>query len=283
MPGGTPVLSIVIPVRNGMPFLPRALESALAVDVDDLEVVVCENFSTDGTAEWLRTVDDPRVRVLEAAEPRSAQENWTAACAAASGTWVKLLCADDFLLPGGAERQLAAARQEPGIAMVASRRRVVDERDGVILRRHGLTGLLGRRAGVAALKHAVADGSNSFGEPSAVLFSGAALAASLPFEARYPYLTDLDMYAKVLRHGDFVGLESVDAAFRVNGGSWSAEVGRGQFDEVAGWMRDADRDPELAPPAAVRGLRAVKMRLRYLARRLASVVSRRRGSAQPTS
>lgn len=283
MPASTPVLSIVIPVRNGMPFLPRTIESALATDVDDLEVVVCENFSTDGTAEWLRTLDDPRVRVIEAEQPRSAQENWTAACEAATGTWIKLLCADDFLLPGGAERQLAAARATPGVAMVASRRRIVDERDGVLLRAHGLSGLRGRRPGVAALKHAVADGSNAFGEPSTVLFAGDALRASLPFEARYPYLTDLDMYAKVLRRGDFIGLGTVDAAFRVNGGSWSAEVGRGQFDEVAGWMRDADRDPEIAPSAFGRAVRAVKMRLRYLARRAASVVSRTRGSAQPSS
>ena len=50
----TGLASIVIPVYNGMPFLPEAVASALAQDYRDLEVVVVENGSTDGTAEWLR-------------------------------------------------------------------------------------------------------------------------------------------------------------------------------------------------------------------------------------
>ena len=109
-----------------MPYLPRAIDSALAGLSDDDELIVVENGSTDGTSEWLETVDD-RVRVLRANQPRGAAENWTAACEASSGEWVKLLCADDLVLHGGLERQLAAAESHPGVVLVGSRRRVIDE------------------------------------------------------------------------------------------------------------------------------------------------------------
>ena len=51
---GRPLVSIVIPVYNGMPYLPDAVGSALAQDYEPIEVVVVENGSTDGSAEWLR-------------------------------------------------------------------------------------------------------------------------------------------------------------------------------------------------------------------------------------
>ena len=52
-------LSIVVPVRNGMPYLPDAIGSALADLPDEAELIVRDNGSTDGTAEWLAHLRDP--------------------------------------------------------------------------------------------------------------------------------------------------------------------------------------------------------------------------------
>lgn len=59
-----PAVSVILPVRNGMPHLPEAVASVLAQDHPDLELVVLDDGSTDGTADYLRSVRDPRLRVL---------------------------------------------------------------------------------------------------------------------------------------------------------------------------------------------------------------------------
>ena len=82
-----PELSIVVPVRNGMPYLPDAIGSALAELPDDAELIVRDNRSTDGTAEWLATLRDPRVRVITVMRISRAGENWTAVAREATGEY----------------------------------------------------------------------------------------------------------------------------------------------------------------------------------------------------
>jgi glycosyltransferase involved in cell wall biosynthesis len=258
-----------------MPYLPQAIESALQTDAD-VEVVILENFSTDGTNDWLATVDDSRVRVVHAPEPSSAGGNWSNVCRLARGTYVKLLCADDFVLPGGLDRQLAVLRAEPETVMVASPRRVVSDSGKTLLRSLGMRGLRGHRKGNDAARRSVLGGSNPFGEPSSVMFRTSALLASLPFTERFPYMTDLDMYVKVLGHGGFTGLTSTDAAFRVNSTSWSADIGRQQLDQHLDWLESvvSNVTPPVSRGAAARAAR--RIRLRFLARRVFTAVSYRR-------
>ena len=104
-----PSVSVAIPVRNGMPYLPQAVESVLADLPPDGELVIRNNQSTDGTGEWLATLTDPRIRVLEAEGDDAQWTNFTEVCQAARGEWIKFLCADDYLLPGGLTRLLTAA------------------------------------------------------------------------------------------------------------------------------------------------------------------------------
>ncbi len=59
-----PVLSVVMPVYNERPTIVEAVAAVLAAPVDSLEVLVVDDGSTDGTAERLASVSDPRVRVL---------------------------------------------------------------------------------------------------------------------------------------------------------------------------------------------------------------------------
>ena len=62
-----PLVSVGLPVSNGEAFVKDALESLLAQTVDDLEIVVLDNASTDATAEIVSGVaaEDGRVRMLK--------------------------------------------------------------------------------------------------------------------------------------------------------------------------------------------------------------------------
>ncbi|MBI2839739.1 MAG: glycosyltransferase [Acidobacteria bacterium] len=59
------LVSVVLPVRNGMPYLPLALESILRQTYADLEVVVIDDGSDDGSAKYVRSLGDSRIRHIE--------------------------------------------------------------------------------------------------------------------------------------------------------------------------------------------------------------------------
>lgn len=235
-------ISVVIPVRNGMPYLPETLESILSQNIESIEVIVRDNFSTDGTSEWLESLSDPRVRVVKSLTSDSAVENWTKVCSEAVGKYIKVVCADDALSLGGLARQLDIAKANPNVALVASKRRVISHNGNVVFSKIGLRNLTGMYSGNLAMRKTLLSGTNQFGEPAAVLFRSDALKASLPFNSKYAYMTDLDMYRKVLELGDFMGLNSVDADFRIAPNSWSKELEKNQYKEFVYWLNSEFSD-----------------------------------------
>ncbi|MBA2745455.1 MAG: glycosyltransferase, partial [Flavisolibacter sp.] len=61
--------SIILPVRNGGHYIKKCVASILSQTRQDYNLIVLENCSTDGTAEWLRNINNPKISVIEA--PRS--------------------------------------------------------------------------------------------------------------------------------------------------------------------------------------------------------------------
>jgi glycosyltransferase involved in cell wall biosynthesis len=263
-----PLVSVVIPVHNGMPFIKQALSSVLSETDVPLEVIVRENGSDDETLNWLRSISDERVRVVASPELVSAAENWTASCELARGEYIKLVCADDFICEGGLRRQYEAALEHPDAVLIASPRKVVTETGVTVLRRHGLRGIHGTHPGEWILQKVARSGGNPFGEAASVLFRSDALKQSLPFSSEFPYVTDLEMYVRVLHLGRFHGLRSIDAGFRLNNSSWSTEIGGRQLEQYRNWRRSRQLDGSL-PRTRFDGVGAeIRMTLTFLARRV---------------
>ncbi|MFL5844114.1 MAG: glycosyltransferase family 2 protein [Solirubrobacteraceae bacterium] len=100
-------ISVVIPTYNRSALVREAIASALAQDPPVLEVLVCDNGSTDDTVERVRELPDPRVRVLPAVRgsggPAAPRNH---GLREARGEWVALLDDDDRWLPGKIAGQL---------------------------------------------------------------------------------------------------------------------------------------------------------------------------------
>ena len=95
-----PLVSICIPTYNMAQYLAAAVESALAQEVDDLEVVVADDASTDETPELCRRYDDRRFRVVRSEVQLRQAGNWNRCLDLARGELIVLLHADDLLRPG---------------------------------------------------------------------------------------------------------------------------------------------------------------------------------------
>ena len=114
------LVSVIIPVRNGVPFVGEAIASALAQDHPAIEVLVVDDASTDGTATWVHTRFGDRVRVLsrrDHAGPSAARNH---GIAAAQGVFLQFLDADDTLPPSKIARQIDRLRREAAQVAVAT-------------------------------------------------------------------------------------------------------------------------------------------------------------------
>ncbi|MGW9229739.1 glycosyltransferase family 2 protein [Pseudorhizobium sp. NPDC055634] len=94
-----PDVTFVIAAYNAEQTLPRAIESALSQVSVDVEVVVVDDCSTDGTLEAARAFNDPRVRVIRQASNGGPGRARNIGIATATGKWIAVLDADDAVLP----------------------------------------------------------------------------------------------------------------------------------------------------------------------------------------
>ncbi|EMA58880.1 glycosyltransferase family 2 protein [Halorubrum lipolyticum] len=105
-PADVPRVSVIIPTYNRAETLARAVDSALAQTVDDIEVLVVDDGSTDGTRALIEE-GDPRVRYLAHDTNRGVSAARNTGVEAARGEYVAFLDSDDEWLPRKLDRQLA--------------------------------------------------------------------------------------------------------------------------------------------------------------------------------
>jgi glycosyltransferase involved in cell wall biosynthesis len=92
--------SIVIPSFNRAALISRAIDSCLAQEFTDFEVLVVDDASTDGTLDVVGGYGDPRIRVVRQGARRGVCPARNAGVAAAAGDWIVFLDSDDELAAG---------------------------------------------------------------------------------------------------------------------------------------------------------------------------------------
>ncbi|WP_286149480.1 glycosyltransferase [Mycobacterium sp. IS-1496] len=101
--GDTVDVSVVIPVRNGDPFISQQIEALLGQESNaTFEIIVADNGSTDNTAQIARNLAerDPRVRVVDASRGTGVNVARNVGARAARGQVILLTDADDVVHPG---------------------------------------------------------------------------------------------------------------------------------------------------------------------------------------
>ena len=244
----TPLVSVVMPVYNGLPYLPTSVQSILDQRYPNVEIVLVDGGSTDGSREWVEAFEHPRVikDYLPAGTP--AGITWTRASELATGEYVKLLCQDDLLYVDALGLQVADLRSAPSAGMAIAERDMISASGRVLFRARGCAGLHnGLVNGVRALEIGARQGANIYGEPLAVLFRRVPMQAALPWEDDRPFLLDMFFYAKVLRHHDLMVRHESIGAFRISASSWSTRLAGKQREQFRAWQEFVERDVSPQP------------------------------------
>ncbi|MFI5345638.1 MAG: glycosyltransferase family 2 protein [Elusimicrobiota bacterium] len=105
----SPLISVVLPAFNAGPFLRPAVLSVLAAEREDLEIIVVDDGSTDGSA---ASLDDLGVRVVRQKNSGEAAAR-NAGVRASAGRYVTFLDGDDLLISSGLEPRVAFLENNP--------------------------------------------------------------------------------------------------------------------------------------------------------------------------
>lgn len=107
-----------------MPYIVNAVESVLSQTFQDFELLIINDGSKDGTADFLNSLSDSRVRVIHQ-ENRGLFETLVRGFEEASAEWVARLDADDIALPNRLEKQYDFIAKHPDVvAVFCSYRRI---------------------------------------------------------------------------------------------------------------------------------------------------------------
>jgi glycosyltransferase involved in cell wall biosynthesis len=205
-------VTVVIPTRDAWDLLPATLTSALAQEEVDLEVVVVDDGSRDGTAsglaEWQKREPRLRVRRLESSGGVSAARN--AGIEWASGEWIAFLDHDDLWAPRKLREQLDRGRQR-GADWVYSAAVLVDERCRVIR--------LVSAPPVAELRHDLARSNHMPAGQSNVLARAEFVRDLGGFDAGNQTQADWEMWIRMAWAGSAGSCEAIHVAYRILPGS----------------------------------------------------------------
>jgi len=183
-------VTVVLPVRDGMPLLPMTVESLQAQTYRDFDVLISDDHSTDGTAAYLATLRDERFRVIRPTSPVGLVEAHRYAVAASSSELVAITGQDDISEPDRLARQVSFLDSAPSVSLVGCWCSMIDS--------------AGRRVG--ALRYAVTPAEirsrivrNTHVPLPAMLFRRAAYDAIGGFTEECDYAFDYDLVERFAR------------------------------------------------------------------------------------
>lgn len=115
----TPLVTVVVPVFNQREnFLRQCIESVLCQDYPNLEVIVSDNHSDNGSWDVIGSFADPRLRVIRPPRHLPMVQHWAFATSHARGEYLSMMGSDDWAEPGwiGAVMSELSARPDTSFA-----------------------------------------------------------------------------------------------------------------------------------------------------------------------
>lgn len=224
-----PLVTIGIPTYNRFDgYFPGALEAALTQDYPNIEIVVSDNASTDGTEAFMRSVDDPRVKYVRHPSNIGARANFNACLDNASGDYFLLFHDDDMIETAFVSSCVAALGGRTDIGLVRTGTRVIDGHGRVIAEE--------RLSGDQPSPESVISAWFSRKTPlylASTLYNTAQLRAAGGFESPQGLYQDVKATAMLMaRHGHVEVAEPL-ASFRRH------EANRGSAKSALAWAEDA--------------------------------------------
>ena len=227
-------IQVYIPVYNDIRFLPDAVASVLGQRDVDVEIIVSDNASTDGTSEWLAqaAARESRIVVHRNRENLGLMANLNRFRALITSDFYMLLCSDDRLgSPDSLCSALQVMEQYPDVVSVYADMLYIDGLGRSIMTRS--FGRSGRFDAPAVLRGSIMSGRNLFGIP---LLHRRSSGIEVPYPEAMTYVADVYHSARCADYGALFHLPRQLIHNRYSGANATGQLYRStlrQFDALA--------------------------------------------------
>ncbi|MEH2052150.1 glycosyltransferase [Nostoc sp.] len=229
---GQPLVSICIPTYNGERFIAAAINSVLRQTYPNIEIILSDDNSTDGTVEIAKSFNRKLhfdFSIIEHSQYGLAQ-NWNYCISQAKGKYIKFLFQDDLLEPTAIEKMVNLAEQDEEIGLVFSPRTLFTNTgntvyDSNFLMHHeakdvykAWSTLKPIQSGQQLLLDPNILGSpiNKIGEPSTVLIRKDVFEKVGLFNPGFCQLVDLEMWLRIMSQYKVGFVDQVLSHFRIH-------------------------------------------------------------------
>jgi hypothetical protein len=220
---GAPVVSVLMSVHNGRPFLREAIESILAQTFTDLEFLIVNDGSTDGTEEIISSYRDPRIRLIRHASRRGLTRSLNQGLRSAAGRYIARQDSDDVSEPDRLARQVAYMEANPDIGLLGTWYREIDE-NGSVLAEQRLpcadTDLRWALLFYCPFIH------------SAAMFRSEVRAAAGLYDEAYVYAQDHDYWLRIAKRFALANLDEILVNYRIHARSMTSTYGPRTREEI---------------------------------------------------
>ena len=216
-----PRVSVLIGCWNNAETLPRAIDSILSQTLEDLELIVVDDGSTDRTETVIEAIQDPRLRYLRL-NHMGISSSLNRGIAQAEAPVIAVQDADDWSLPERLERELAVLDARPEVAVVGARMREVGPSEEELRPR---TAFAAGEVNRALLRFNPIPNSVAAFRRQAALDAGG-------YDPDYRYAMDHDLWLRIADRHLVVTLDEVLAVRRMSGENVAARRERAQLAET---------------------------------------------------
>lgn len=115
-----PLISVVMPVYNVRFYVREAIDSILNQTIQDFEMIVIDDCSTDDTIAVVESFNDDRIRIIEKKENKGLIDSLNIGFALASGKYIARMDGDDISTTNRFEKQLNILENNPQIKVCGS-------------------------------------------------------------------------------------------------------------------------------------------------------------------
>lgn len=204
-------VSVIVPAYNAADYLRQSVESILGQTFADFELIVVDDCSTDSTPDILASYGDPRLRVVRNPQNMGVVGARNRAMEEVRGEYVASFDADDVSLPTRLAKQVAYLDANPGVALMGTASRYLE--DGKLQpgrRVAGSTPLL-----VRWLLHI----SNPLVHPSLMYRADTIRRLGVLLREECKYAEDFDLHHRIMQVADVAFLDDPLILYRRHPGS----------------------------------------------------------------
>lgn len=125
--------SIILPVRNGGEYIKECIQSILLQSSSDYNIIVLDSLSTDGTPEWIESLQNDNIVLLKSNISLTIEQNWNRIKDVQKNEFMTMIGHDDILHPNYLEEMNKLIIKYPDASLYQTHFNYIDE-NGTFLR-----------------------------------------------------------------------------------------------------------------------------------------------------